>query len=115
MPPVAACTVLQDPHKTQLKTPAAMPAQYANTTKIAGVVDMRRSNKSGKRHRLSTVEGKPPVSVIEPRNAGPVEECQLMQFGKRVGDVFILAVNLANSIHQSLPLNHLAFTWRGSP
>ena len=49
--------------------------------------------------RLGTAKGKPPVPLIKFGNGSRIKERQLMKFSKRVHNVIVIPVNLANPIH----------------
>ena len=43
--------------------------------------------------------GEPPVALVKIRNRGTIEKCQAVEFGERICDFFVTAVDLAYLVH----------------
>ena len=86
-------------HQPQLQGVSAVFFQDTYPAEISRIDRSRRRDDAGKADRNRIVKGDPPVPLIELRNGSTVKECQLMKLGECVGNLVVMAVNLAYPVH----------------
>src|ERR1700687_4495789 len=90
----------QRAHQAQLKGVAAMSLQHADTAEIPRIEGPRRLHDSGKGDRYGLVKREPPMGAIELRNGSAVKEGQPVRVGKRIDDLVVMPIDLANPVHR---------------